>query len=181
MDYKLAPVDRGKGFKVAMKCAIVAATLLLAASLPLRYIVAWREPAYASLVGLPWLRTLPPATVSIATIAVAVQSILMILVVHAIWRIAERFYRGEFFSRSVATIMRRASFLLFGVTATGILGIVIGLASLSHIRGDLPSLSLVGALLNMPAGACVCGLLSYAMARAFDRARRMAEEARFTV
>ncbi|MHA3790589.1 hypothetical protein [Sphingomonas sp. YL-JM2C] len=181
MDNELGPVDRGKGFKVAMKCTIVVATLLLAISLPARYVVAWREPVYASMVGLPWLRTLPTSTVCVATITVAVQSVLMILVVREIWRITERFYSGEFFSRSVSTMMRRASFILFGVTATGILGIAIGLASVSYVRGYFPPLGLVMALLNMPSGACVCGLLSYAVARAFDRATRMAEEARFTV
>lgn len=175
------PGDRGNGFGFGMKSAIVVATLLLAVSLPLRYVIAWQEPHYASLVGLPWLRTLPQATIVIAVLTATAQSLLMALVVRETWRIADRFHQGEFFSRQVTATMRRASFMLFGVGAAGILGIAIGFASLAHLRGDLPPLGVLGALLNMPVGAFVCGLLGYAMAGAFDRAIRMADEARFTV
>lgn len=181
MESEDVPYEGGGGFGFGIKAAIVTATLLLAVSLPLRYIIAWREPAYASLVGLPWLRTLPPSTIIVATITVTVQSILMAFVVREIWTITGSFHRGEFFSRFVTKAMRRASGLLFGVSVAGALGVVIGLGSLSMLDGDLPPLGLGASLLNMPAGALVCGLLAYVIAGAFDRAIRMADEARFMV
>lgn len=181
MESEDVPDERGGRFGFGIKVAIVTATLLLAVSLPLRYIIAWREPAYASLVGLPWLRTLPPPTIIIAIMTMIVQSILMAFVVRETWTIADRFHRGEFFSRFVTKAMRRSSFLLFGMSAAGALGVAIGLASLSMIERDLPPLGIGAALLNMPAGALVCGLLAYVIAGAFDRAIRMADEARFMV
>lgn len=173
--------EQGDGFGAGLKAAIILATLLLAASIPARYIIAWREPAYASLVGLPWLRTLPQPTIIVATVTATAQSVLMAFVVREIWKIADSFHRGEFFSRSVTKAMRRASYILFGVGAAGTLGVVIGLTSLSIIVRDLPPLGLGVALLNLPAGAFVCGLMAYVIAGAFDRAIRMADEARFMV
>lgn len=173
--------DQSKGFAGGIKAAIVVATLLLAVSIPLRYIIAWQQPEYASLVGLPWLRALPQPTIIVAMVSVTTQSVLMAFVVRETWTIADRFHRGEFFSRAVTRAMRRASYILFGVSAAGTLGIAIGLASLSIIDRDLPPLGLGAALLNLPAGALVCGLLAFVIAGAFDRAIRMADEARFMV
>jgi hypothetical protein len=84
-----------------------------------------------------------------------VQSILMAFVVRETWTIADRFHRGEFFSRFVTKAMRRSSFLLFGMSAAGALGVAIGLASLSMIERDLPPLGIGAALPTcLPARWC---------------------------
>lgn len=157
------------------------ATAVLAIAPPVRYFFALHEPARATEVGLQWITSFPHGTIEIATAAVIIESALKILIVREIWRIIGHFRQGEFISRPITTAMHRVSVMLIGISLTGTLGLAVGLGSLWFLDSPLPPFAVISVLLNVPSGAFVCAILGFAIASVFDRAFRLADEARFLV
>jgi len=172
---------RGEGLGGGMRLLLVLLTALLAAYLPAKFIVGWSSPDLASALGTPYLRSLPVATLTVVTITVALHSLLMIVVVRQVWDLAKVFQTGVFFSKKNVIGIRRIGILLLLISALGVVAPIVAILSVWLSGRPIQFDRIWAQIFNLPVGMLVCGLLSLILARAFSRALKMANEAKFTV
>jgi|GEM_PF-3825001 len=170
-----------KPLSTPAKLALTALTLFIAATPPMTMLLAWLRPDAAPLLGWPVLRSLPAVTILIAVVIVLLQSALMILVVARTWKVVTCFGKGIFFSRTVVTSIRSIGINLLVIAVLRLLATPVAIASI-WMAGRLDRTDgLWTQLFNLPAGTALCGLVGLVVAGAFDRAARMAHDARYTV
>lgn len=164
-----------------MRIAIVALTIFLALAQPLRFAVAFISPVGAAAVGSPHLHALPAATIVVITIAVLLHSLLMVLVVREMWKLAKVAEEGTFFTKENVAGIRRIGIYLIVTSVLDVIALAMAIASIILAGREMDPVRVSGQIFNLPAAVLLCGLLSLVIARAFDRALKMQREAKYTV
>lgn len=167
--------------KGGMRAAIVVLTALLAIATPLQYALASLSPSLADAVGAPYLYKLPNATLVVVIVTVGLSSILTIMVVREIWRVARAIERGAIFTKDNTASIQRVGIYLIVNGALDVVARALALTSiqLSGLKVSTPVV--LGQFFHLPIATLICGLLGLVIARAFRRAQQMAQEAKYTV
>jgi hypothetical protein len=160
---------------------VILLAAFVAVDSPLQMYLAVHDPAIAKYFGLEALQAVPKATATVVEIACVFQSLLMAYVVVELARVLRCFHRGQFFTVEVVRRLYRIGGTLVGMAllTTFSLGVaIITAAFYSDLVSRIPWWTHI---LNLPADTLVTGCVVLLVAKAFNRARKMAHEQRFTV
>ena len=168
-------------FGGGMRVAIVALTAFLALSQPLRFGLASTNSKMAAAVGSPHLHALPAATIGVVAIAVLLHSLIMIMIVREIWKLAKVVEGGAFFTKENVASVRRVGVYLISTSALDVAALGMAIASMALSGRQLDPHGIFGQIFNLPVALLLCGLLSLVIARAFNHALKMQREAKYMV